>query len=138
MLSSAHQSGVEGYEHPEESKHLVYRFGTSPATWPSLVVHSRVDKVDLYDEFSFHTHVGEGPYYLIIENNLAATLSKYHSAPFTEWIREFIEVVGEGRDILQLYGESKNQRVAEEAERVLEDPAQKPIPWEQAKAELGL
>jgi hypothetical protein len=90
----------------------------------------------MYDGSAFGPYSGGSHYFLVFNHSLAATLAEYDSLPIQDRRREFVSAVGAHEGTLQTHEtlkEIEDRLAAEEARRVLNDPEEEPIPWEQGQ-----
>lgn len=103
MPSNTRHSGARIKEHPQHGEPLVYRLGSSPSTWPSLVVNSPAKTVEMYDGFGFGRYSSGSHYYLVFNHSLAATLAEYGNLPIEDRRREFVLAVGVDEDAFRTH-----------------------------------
>ena|SRR5215208_930977 len=141
MPSNFHGVGIGRHDFSRPTETLVYRLGTNPATWPSLVVHSRAGDVGLHENLVPSAYTGISSLPQTIQDNLAKTLTEYSNTPTLDWSRRFLINAGGSKaprnEYEYLRKDLANRLTAAEAKKVLEDPEERSIPWEKAKAELG-
>jgi hypothetical protein len=141
MPNDTYQSSMKGWEDSKHSRTLIYRLGTSPTTWPTLVVYSLANTIEMYDGSVFDAFASGAHYSLAFNHSLAATLAEYDNLPTQDRRRAFVSAVGAHEGDFQTHETLtaiEDRLAAEEARSVLNDPDEEPIPWEQAKEDLGL
>jgi hypothetical protein len=140
MLNDTYRIDTKKHNRFRPAEMLSYRLGTNPATWPSLVVHSRAGDVKLHKDLVPSPYTGVSSYPQAIQNHLTRTLTEYGNVLARDLSRKFlINVVSSRTPTVYEYmsKDLANRLTAAEARKILEDPDERSIPWETAKAKLG-
>ena len=123
-----------------------YRLGTEPSTWPSVVVRSGLGSVNIYSELlpspsTPSPSVGVSSSFETIKDRLSKTVTDYNRLAVKNWSPSF-RILPEGATVyLPKYGllrkELDDRIAAAGARKILEEPDEQAIPWEQAQMDLG-